>query len=92
MQLCGGIRAVGGLSVGGGCQPTALPRAPMLDQDVRTLLAAGPAGIGQWGQAPGITAPHVHPVLQEKAHSQLAYVGGKASAPRDGERQPLKAE
>lgn len=49
----------------------------MLDQDVRTLLAAGPAGIGQWGQAPGVTAPHVHPVLQEKAHSQLAYCGRK---------------
>jgi hypothetical protein len=40
----------------------------MLDQDVCTLLAAGPAGVGQWGQASGVPAPHIHPVLQEKAH------------------------
>lgn len=64
----------------------------MLNQDVCTFLAAGPAGIGQWSQTPGITAPHIHSVLQEKAYSQLAYVEGKASALREGERQLLKAE
>lgn len=62
----------------------------MLNQDVRTFLAAGAAGIGQWSQTPGIAAPHIHPVLQEKAYSQLAYVEGKASAIREGERQLLK--
>lgn len=40
----------------------------MLDQDVCTLLAACPARVGQWSQAPGIPTPHVHPILQKKAH------------------------
>lgn len=50
----------------------------MLDQDVCALLAAGPASIGQRGQAPGVPAPHVHPVLQKKARlARLAGHGGK---------------
>lgn len=72
MQLSRGAGAIGWLSVGGGGQATALPGTAMLGQDVCTLLAAGPAGIGQWGQAARVPAPHVHPVLQEKRGSRLA--------------------
>lgn len=41
----------------------------MLDEDVGTLLAAGAASVGQRGQAAGVPAPHVHPVLQKEARS-----------------------
>lgn len=40
----------------------------MLDQNVCTLLAASPASIGQWSQAPGVPAPHIHTILQKKAY------------------------
>lgn len=67
MQLSGGAGAVGRLSARGGGQAAALPRAAMLGEDVRTLLAASPPGVGQRGEAPGVSAPHVHPVLRERA-------------------------
>lgn len=69
VQLGGGAGAGGRLSAGGGGHATALPRAAVLDEDVGTLLAAGAAGVGQRGQAAGVPAPHVHPVLQKEARS-----------------------
>lgn len=38
----------------------------MLDQDVCALLAAGPTRVSQRSQAPGVPAPHIHPVLRKK--------------------------
>lgn len=65
VQLCGAT-GVTGLSAGGGRQTSTLPGAAVLDQDVSAFLAASPAGVGQWGEAPGVPAPHIHPVLQRK--------------------------
>lgn len=59
----------------------------MLDQNVCTLLAASPASIGQWSQAPGIPTPHVHSILQKKAyfHSWCDMAGKTGSWGRKGE-------
>lgn len=69
VQLGRGVGAIGRLSARGGGHAAALPGAAVLDEDVGTLLAAGAASVGQRGQAAGVPAPHVHPVLQKEARS-----------------------
>lgn len=69
-RLGGGAGNAGRLSAGGGGRATALAGAAVLDEDVGTLLAAGAPRVGQRGQAAGVPAPHVHPVLQKEARSQ----------------------
>lgn len=69
VQLGGGASAIGRLSAGGRGHAAALPGAAVLDEDVGTLLAASAASVGQRGQAAGVPAPHVHPILQKEARS-----------------------